>query len=121
MVKQCDQDTYAAGGQKCSKESVLLLHSNLKETNFLTSLQELASKRNVENGTIVPLLSITNEEIKTHIKNILEKVPGSRVLFGGEAVKSKFEVPEKYGLFQPTAVFIPIDQLLNRKNWQLIN
>lgn len=44
---------------------------------------------------------------------------GARVMWGGEPLKGH-SIPEVYGAMQPTAVFVPLDQI-NDSNWDLVN
>ena len=40
---------------------MLILHENWKKTDLLKNIKRLAEKRNLENLTISPILSMTNE------------------------------------------------------------
>merc|ERR1712194_883232 len=42
---QCDQDAYAAGGQKCSAQSMLFAHNNWMEAGIISKLKDQAAKR----------------------------------------------------------------------------
>jgi 1-pyrroline-5-carboxylate dehydrogenase len=59
------------------------MHKNWAKTNFLELLEKQASKRNLKNLTIGPILSWNNERIKAHIDAVLE-LDGAKLLFGGE-------------------------------------
>jgi 1-pyrroline-5-carboxylate dehydrogenase len=105
---QCDEDAYNASGQKCSAQSLLLVHENWT-ADLLPKLADLAGRRNLANLTIGPLLSWSNEQLAAHIGTVLE-VPGTRLLFGG-APLSGHEIPDCYGAWEPTAVQVPLAQL----------
>jgi len=51
-------------------------------------------------------LTWNNEKIKAHLDAILE-LDGAEVLFGGKPLKNH-TIPECYGAFEPTAVFVPL-------------
>ncbi|KAL8455404.1 hypothetical protein Emag_000788 [Eimeria magna] len=121
---QSDQDAYALSGQKCSAQSLLLVHRNWVALGLLKKLREQAARRRVEDLTISPLLSLTNEDIQAHVNvctkaalvvTALMELPGSRLLFGGKPVEG-FKPPEGFGLFQPTAIQLPLKLLLEDEN-----
>ncbi|XP_026189882.1 delta-1-pyrroline-5-carboxylate dehydrogenase 12A1, mitochondrial [Cyclospora cayetanensis] len=107
---QSDQDAYALSGQKCSAQSLLLIHRNWVSAGFLDRIKALASRRSVDDLTISPLLSHTNEEIQRHIDALLN-LEGASLLFGGSSI-SGTAVPPAFGLYQPTAVRLPLQLLL---------
>ena len=107
---QCDEDAYNASGQKCSAQSILFVHDNWAES-LLPKLGELAARRRVDELTIGPVLTWTNERIRRHIDGMLT-VPGSEVLFGGSPLQDH-SIPPCYGAYQPTAVRVPIQALSN--------
>ena len=45
---QCDQDAYAASGQKCSAQSMIFIHENWSKAGLQTKMRELASRRKLE-------------------------------------------------------------------------
>ena len=51
--------------------------------------------------------------------NKLLKIPGSKLLFGGEPLEYH-SIPEVYGAFKPTAVFVPIKEMLKIENFDLV-
>jgi 1-pyrroline-5-carboxylate dehydrogenase len=55
-----DQDAYAYSGQKCSAQSVMFAHENWINAGILDKLAGLASKRNLKELTIGPVLTVTN-------------------------------------------------------------
>ena len=73
-------------------------------------LKKLVERRRLDNLSIGPVLTWSNKEIKNHI-NALLQIPGSEVVFGNEELESH-TIPSVYGSMKPTAVEIPIEQLL---------
>jgi 1-pyrroline-5-carboxylate dehydrogenase len=57
----------------------------------------------------------TTESILSHTNKLLE-IPGSRLLFGGKELASH-DIPKCYGAVEPTAVFVPLDELLKPENF----
>jgi len=46
---------------------------------------------------------------------------GARVAWGGKPLEGH-SIPEVYGAIQPTAVFVPLDQIIaSNANWELVN
>ncbi len=113
---QCDEDAYNASGQKCSAQSILFVHKNW-EQDLLPKLKQLAERRKLENLSIGPVLTWNNEQMFNHINSLLE-IPGATCLFGGTELESH-NIPEIYGSIKPTAVSIPVNQLLG-KDFELI-
>lgn len=108
---QCDEDAYNASGQKCSAQSLLFIHENWLPS-LLPKLESLASRRNLTDLTIGPVLSWRNSRIKSHIDAVLD-VPGAELLFGGKALDNH-KIPDCYGAYEPTAIRVPITELLGR-------
>ncbi|MBV5333234.1 hypothetical protein JZU54_06800, partial [bacterium] len=50
-----------------------------------------------------------------HVSRLLE-IPGSRLLFGGKELENH-KIPEIYGAVEPTAVFVPIGEMLKAENF----
>ena len=109
---QCDQDAYNASGQKCSAQSLLFIHENW-EQDLIPRITDLASERKLKDLDIGPVLTWTNSQFKDHINSLLQ-IEGSKLLFGGEKL-TNHSIPSIYGCFQPTAVQIPIQQILTDK------
>lgn len=114
---QCDQDAYASSGQKCSAESILFAHSNWMEAGLAERLQTLAARRNLDDLTVGPVLTVTTERMQTHTDALLE-IPGARLLFGGKPLTGH-SIPSPYGAFEPTAIFVPIEELLKPEHFEL--
>jgi 1-pyrroline-5-carboxylate dehydrogenase len=105
---QCDEDAYNASGQKCSAQSILFVHENWAD-GLLPRLAELAARRGLDDLTVGPVLSWTNERIQAHIDGMLA-IPGSELLFGGMPLQGH-SIPSCYGAWQPTAVRVPLQAL----------
>ncbi|MGD2128271.1 MAG: aldehyde dehydrogenase family protein [Lysobacterales bacterium] len=106
---QCDEDAYNATGQKCSAQSILFMHRNW-EGALVPRLADLAARRSLDNLTLGPVLSWTNERIAAHVDALLA-LPGSRLLFGGQPL-AQHAIPDCYGAWEATAVQVPLDALL---------
>ena len=105
---QCDEDAYNATGQKCSAQSVLFVHENWRDA-LLPGLAELAARRSLDNLTVGPILSWTNDRIQAHVDAVLS-IPGSDLLFGGKPL-TEHTIPACYGAWEPTAVSVPLNAL----------
>eukprot|EP00250_Pteridium_aquilinum_P010411 c19365_g1_i3 orf=191-1822(+) len=113
----CDQDAYACSGQKCSAQSILFVHKNWG-TGFSEKLSSLAKRRKLEDLTIGPLLTVTTDHMMDHIKKLLA-IPGARLLFGGKPLPDH-SIPKVYGAVQPTAVFVPLEEILKDDYFGLV-
>lgn len=105
---QSDEDAYNAAGQKCSAQSVLLVHDNWVGA-LLPKLAELSKRRNLSDLTNGPVLSWNNQQIKSHIESVLA-VPGAELLFGGVALTGH-DMPDCFGAYEPTAIRVPLSEL----------
>ncbi|GAU32814.1 hypothetical protein TSUD_208820 [Trifolium subterraneum] len=114
----CDQDAYACSGQKCSAQSLLFMHENWSKTSLISKLKELAERRKLADLTIGPVLTFTTESLLEHTKNLLE-IPGSKLLFGGQPLEDH-SIPEVYGAIKPTAVYVPLEEIVKDKNYDLV-
>lgn len=63
-------------------------------------------------------LQVTTESMLEHIGKLLQ-IPGSKLLFGGEPLQGH-SIPKIYGAMKPTAVFIPIEEMLKEDNFGLV-
>lgn len=106
----CDQDAYAHTGQKCSAQSILFVHTNWIKAGLLDELKKISSERSLSNLTIGPVLSVTTTRILEQVDKML-KIQGARLLFGGKELPDH-TIPKIYGAVEPTAVFVPLDQLM---------
>lgn len=111
-----DQDAYACSGQKCSAQSILFMHENWVNAGIEKKIAKLAAGRKLDNLTIGPVLTVTTQTMLDHI-NALCQIPGARVAFGGKAL-TNHKIPDKYGAIEPTAVFVPFDQIA--ANFELV-
>ncbi|KAJ4780511.1 1-pyrroline-5-carboxylate dehydrogenase [Rhynchospora pubera] len=92
----CDQDAYACSGQKCSAQSILFMHENWVSSELISKMKSLAGRRKLEDLTIGPVLTVTTDAMVEHMNKLL-KIPGSKLLFGGEPLQNH-SIPEVYGL-----------------------
>jgi 1-pyrroline-5-carboxylate dehydrogenase len=102
---QCDEDAYNTAGQKCSAQSALFVHENWAD-HLLPKLGELASRRSLDDLTTGPVLSWTNEQIRTHIDAVLA-VEGTELLFGGKPLTGH-SIPDCFGAYEPTAIRVSL-------------
>eukprot|EP00920_Eleutheroschizon_duboscqi_P001958 GHVT01005087.1.p1 GENE.GHVT01005087.1~~GHVT01005087.1.p1 ORF type:complete len:443 (+),score=27.87 GHVT01005087.1:524-1852(+) len=107
---QCDQDAYALSGQKCSAQSLVAVHENWMKLGLVDRMRTLASRRSFNDLTCSPVLSYSNAEIQKHVDAVC-KLPGAKLLFGGKPITGN-KIPEKYGSYEPTAVFVPLETIL---------
>jgi 1-pyrroline-5-carboxylate dehydrogenase len=105
---QSDEDAYNATGQKCSAQSALFVHENWADT-LLPALRDLAARRSLEDLTLGPILSWTNEQIQGHISAVLD-VEGTELLFGGQPL-SGHDIPACFGAYEATAIKVPLSAL----------
>ena len=111
VVWQADQDAYAFTGQKCSAQSILFMHENWVNVGIEEKLAARAATRTFDDFSLGPVLTWDNASIKAHIDNCLS-IPGARVAFGGKQFAGGETIPECYGSIEPTAVFVPIEEML---------
>jgi 1-pyrroline-5-carboxylate dehydrogenase len=105
---QSDEDAYNATGQKCSAQSVLFVHENWV-ASLLPKLKTLASRRSLADLSIGPILSWSNQQIRSHIDAVLD-VPGTELLFGGSEL-SDHRIPGVFGAYEPTAILAPLAEI----------
>ncbi|KAK4264227.1 hypothetical protein QN277_025435 [Acacia crassicarpa] len=114
----CDQDAYACSGQKCSAQSLLFIHENWSKHSLISKLKDLAERRKLEDLTVGPVLTVTTEAMLEHKNNLLQ-IPGSKLLFGGEPLE-KHTIPLIYGAIKPTAIYVPLEEIVKEKNYELV-
>ena len=119
VAYQCDQDAYAASGQKCSATSLLLCHENWVDAGFLDRLKNLAEKRSLNNLTVSPVLTWSNERIQSHVDNILA-IPGAKLLFGGQPLEENHNIPNIYGSYKPTAIHVPLERFFDSQYHEIL-
>jgi len=105
---QCDEDAYNAAGQKCSAQSALFVHDNWAG-HLLPKLKALAARRSLDDLTVGPVLSWTDDQIKGHIDAVLA-VEGTELLFGGQPL-SGHSIPDCFGAYEPTAIRVPLSAM----------
>merc|ERR1712232_329830 len=115
---QSDQDAYACSGQKCSAQSICFMHKNWMEAGFVDKIAAIASRRKLGDLSIGPVLSHTTQEIMAH-KDRLLAIPGAYLAFGGGELKNH-TAPAKYGMVEPTAVFVPLKEALNPEHFDAV-
>jgi len=113
---QSDQDAYACSGQKCSAQSICFMHENWVKAGFVDRIAQIASARKLDDLSIGPVLSHTTEEMLGH-KDKLLAMTGAYLAFGGEELKDH-STPAKYGMLEPTAVFVPLKEMLKPENFE---
>jgi len=116
---QADQDAYAFSGQKCSAQSMLFAHSNWMQAGIVDKLASLAARRSLSDFTCGPVLSWNNAQIAAHIDAVL-KIPGAKLLFGGKPLEGHSIPTDVYGAYEPTAVFVPLEQALSPEWFPLV-
>lgn len=102
---QSDQDAYNASGQKCSAQSILFVH-DAWSSNLLPKLEELAAKRTLDDLSLGPVLTWSNERIQQHVDAVCA-ITGSELLFGGRPL-SGHSIPDVYGAYEATAIRVPL-------------
>eukprot|EP00521_Asterionellopsis_glacialis_P006195 CAMPEP_0195285262 /NCGR_PEP_ID=MMETSP0707-20130614/3166_1 /TAXON_ID=33640 /ORGANISM="Asterionellopsis glacialis, Strain CCMP134" /LENGTH=562 /DNA_ID=CAMNT_0040344733 /DNA_START=170 /DNA_END=1858 /DNA_ORIENTATION=- len=116
---QSDQDAYATSGQKCSAQSMLFVHENWEKAGLLDKLRDNAAARTLADLSIGPVLTHTTENFLQHVENVLAVAPRAEVLFGGQALQESHKIPSQYGAVEPTAVLVPLEELLaSEKSFQ---
>ena len=114
---QCDQDAYATSGQKCSAQSIMFVHEKWKEAGLIDKIKANAATRKLDDFTVGPVLTNTTKDILEHTERLL-KVPGSYLLFGGKEL-ANHNIPKKYGAVEPTAVFVPLEEMLKHEYFEM--
>ena len=104
---QCDEDAYNASGQKCSAQSIVFVHDNWAD-KLLPKLASLAARRNIDDLSLGPVLTWTNEQMQAHIDAVLA-VPGAETLFGGQPLQGH-SIPDCYGAMEATAIRVPLTE-----------
>jgi 1-pyrroline-5-carboxylate dehydrogenase len=112
---QCDQDAYATIGQKCSAQSICFIHENWKKVGLMDKIKALAEKRSVDDLTVGPILTVTTKQLLDHTEK-LASIPGASVLWGGKELTGH-SIPEIYGAVEPTAVFVPLEEMMKEENF----
>jgi len=114
---QCDQDAYACSGQKCSAESILFAHENWEKAGLFDKMKENASTRSLDDLSVAPVLTHTTKDFLDHTFRLLE-IPGAKLMFGGKELDNH-NIPEVYGAVEPTAVFVPLKEMLKDEHFDV--
>ena len=113
---QCDQDAYASIGQKCSAQSICFVHENWLKSGLLEKMEANAAKRSIDDLTVGPVLTVSTKRFLDHT-NHLASLPGAKVLWGGKELQGH-KIPDVYGAVEPTAVFVPLQQMMKEENFE---
>ena len=62
------------------------MHENWKKIGIVDKLKQLASRRRLEDLTVGPILSVTNDRFLKHIESLL-RIPGASLAFGGDLLE----------------------------------
>jgi 1-pyrroline-5-carboxylate dehydrogenase len=108
----CTKDAYAFSGQKCSAQSLLIIHESWDLEKFKNNLKILADEQ-----IMGPVITLNSYQIISHVNKLLE-IEGSKLWFGKKRLENG-NIPYNLGYIEPTAVFIPIDQI-NDSNIDLV-
>ncbi|KAJ4834219.1 hypothetical protein Tsubulata_047707 [Turnera subulata] len=60
----------------------------------------------------------TTDAMLEHMNKLLQ-IPGSKLLFGGKPLVNH-SIPSIYGAIRPTAVYVPLEEVLKDKNFELV-
>ena len=112
VYKICTKDAYSFSGQKCSAQSLLFIHKSWDLNEFKDNLEKLAYKE-----IMGPVITLNSDEMINHVNNLLQ-IKGSKLWFGNKK-KYNNKIPKHLGYIEPTAVFIPIEEI-NDSNIQLV-
>jgi 1-pyrroline-5-carboxylate dehydrogenase len=92
------------------------VHENWKEAGLMDKIKAIAATRKLDDFTVGPVLTNTTKDILDHTERLL-KVPGSSLLFGGKEL-ANHNIPKKYGAVEPTAVFVPLEEMLKQEYFE---
>ncbi len=85
---------------------------------FEAALQHRAAQRSLRDITIGPVLTWTTKAMLDHVDALLQ-IPGARRVFGGRPLVGH-QIPDCYGAIEPTAVYVPLREVLCPKNYELV-
>jgi len=88
------------------------------KAGLVQKLKDLASRRNIDDLTIGPVLTWNNEQIKAHIDRVLA-IPGARLEFGGKELTGH-TIPQVYGSYEPTAIYVPIQEIAKPEYFDIV-
>ena len=81
------------------------------------ALKRRAAQRTLQDVTVGPVLTWTTKAMLDHVEALCA-IPGARIAFGGRPLKGH-TIPECYGAIEPTAVYVPLEQLLSPQHFGL--
>lgn len=64
------------------------------------------------------MLQFTTDALLEHMNKLLA-IPGSKLLFGGQPLEDH-SIPSIYGAIKPTAVYVPLEEIVKDKNFDLV-
>lgn len=97
---------------------MLVYHTRLLAIGFEAALQHRAAQRSLRDVTIGPVLTWTTKAMLDHVEALLQ-IPGARRVFGGRALVGH-QIPDCYGAIEPTAVYVPLREVLSPQNFSLV-
>jgi 1-pyrroline-5-carboxylate dehydrogenase len=115
---QCDHDAYGLSGQKCSATSILFVHKNWAKTDLYENMRKQRDRRSLNDLTISPTLSITNETFKAHMDAVMQ-LEGAELMWGGKPLTGH-SIPSVHGCYEPTAVKVPIKHFKKKRTRELL-
>ncbi|KAK0603102.1 hypothetical protein LWI29_001459 [Acer saccharum] len=118
VARVCDQDAHACSGQKCFAQSILFMHENWSSTSLLSKMKDLAKRKKLGDLTISLGLTLTTEAMLDHMNKLLQ-ILGSKLLFGGEALKNH-SIPTIYGAIKPTVIYVLLEEIVKDNNYELV-
>lgn len=68
--------------------------------------------------TIAPVMTWNNQKIKEHIDKILS-LSGAKIIIGGKPLQGH-KIPEQYGSYEPTCIFVPLRHFRGDKKFKLL-
>lgn len=63
-------------------------------------------------------MQFTTGAMLEHLNKLL-LIPGAKLLFGGEPLENH-SIPPIYGALKPTAVYVPLEELVKDENYELV-
>lgn len=99
-----------------SAQSICFIHENWKDSGLIEKMKENVSRRNLDDLSAGPTLTVTTQDFLNHTYN-LSSIPGASVLWGGKEFDNH-NIPEKYGACEPTAVMVPLEEMMKEENFE---
>ena len=84
---------------------------------LVDKMAQRAARRNMEDQTVGPVLTWTTQAMLEHARQ-LAGLPGASVAFGGTPLQGH-SIPPQYGAIAPTAVFVPLREMVKPENFGL--